>query len=79
MRAWVSPSERLWLIILWFIILIITFGLVNLQSLLDRADGWLVDLAQSDYNSIVVDVSQPFEAAANGGSPALQNLQFRVV
>ena len=79
MRAWVSPSERLWLIILWFIILIITFGLVNLQSLLDRADGWLVDLTQSDYNSIVVDVSQPFEAAGNGGSPALQNLQFRVV
>jgi hypothetical protein len=79
MRQWVSPLTALILILLWLIILIITFGLLNLKSLLNRAGGWLVDLTQTDYNSIVVDTSQPFEAAANGGSPALQTLQFRVV
>lgn len=79
MREWVSPLTRLVLILLWLIIFIITFGLLNLTSLLNRADGWLIDLSQADYNTIVVDTSQPFEAAANGGSPALQTLQFRVV
>jgi len=79
MRQWLSPlCAALWYL-LWLIILIITFGLLNLTSLLDRAGGWLVDLTQTDYNTIVVDTSQPFEAAANGGSPALQTLQFRIV
>jgi hypothetical protein len=79
MRQWVSPLTALLLLLLWLIIFIITFGLLNLTSLLNRAGGWLIDLSQSDYDTIVVDASQPFEAAANSGSPALQTLQFRVV
>jgi hypothetical protein len=79
MRQWVSPLTALVLILLWLIILIITLGLLNLTSLLNRAGGWLIDLSQTDYNTIVVDTSQPFELVADGGSPALQTLQFRVV
>ena len=80
MRQVVSPLTALALILLWLIILIITFGLLNLTYLLDRAGGWLVDLTQTDYNAIVIDTSQPFEAAAAaGGGPALQILQFSVV
>ncbi len=77
MREWVSPATRSLLILLWLLILIFTFGRVNLKSLLNRANGWLVDLSQADYNSRTIDTSQPFEAnAASGGAQTLQTLQF---
>lgn len=79
MREWLSPFMKLLLIFLWLIILIATLGLVNLKSLLNRAGGWLVDLAQAVYNDRTIDVSQPFEAnAASGGTQTLQTLQFSV-
>jgi hypothetical protein len=79
MREWLSPLAKLMLILLWLIILIITLGLLNLKSLLNRAGGWLVDLTQADYNTRTIDVSQPFEAnAAAGGTQSLQTLQFSV-
>ena len=79
MREWISPLLRLLLILLWLIILIITLGTVNLTGLLNRAGGWLVDLAQAEYNSRTIDVSQSFEAnAAAGGTQTLQALQFSV-
>lgn len=79
MREWLSAIEKLILILLWLIILILTFGLLNLTTLLNRAGGWLVDLPQAEYNTRTVDTSQPFEAnAAAGGTQALQTLQFSV-
>ena len=78
MREWLSPLAKLILILIWLIILIITLGAVNLKSLLNRAGGWLVDLSQADYNTRTIDVSQPFEAAAAGGTQTLQTLQFSV-
>lgn len=79
MREWLSPLAKLVLILLWLIILIITLGLLNLKSLLNRAGGWLVDLTQADYNTRTIDISQPFEASlAAGGTQSLQTLQFSV-
>lgn len=79
MREWLPPLAKLLLILLWLIILIITFGRLNLKSLLDRAGGWLVDLTQATYNSRTIDTSQPFEAGlASGGSQSLQTLQFSI-
>lgn len=51
---------------------------MNLQGLRDRAEGWLFDLTQATYNQRTIDVSQPFEAGAAGGSPSLQVLDFQV-
>lgn len=77
MREWLSPLAKLILILIWLIILIITLGLVNLKSLLNRAGGWLVDLAQAEYNTRTIDTSQPFEAnEAAGGTQTVQTLQF---
>ena len=77
MREWISPLFKFILILLWLIILIITLGMVNNKSLLNRAGGWLVDLLQADYNLRTIDTSQPFEAsAAAGGTQTLQTLQF---
>lgn len=78
MREWLTAIEKLILILLWLIILIITFGLLNLTTLLNRAGGWLVDLTQAAYDTRTVDTSQPFEANAAGGTQALQSLQFSV-
>jgi hypothetical protein len=78
MKEWLPALMRLLLFLLWLIILIATLGLLNLQSLLDRANGWLVDLTQTVYDQRTTDTSQPFEAAAAGGAPTLQTLQFQV-
>lgn len=47
----------------------------NDKRLLNRADGWLVDLSHPEYNSRI---NEPFEASASGGTPALQTLQFSI-
>ena len=78
MKEWLSALTKLLLFLLWLIILIITLGMLNVESLLDRANGWLVDLTQAIYDQRTTDVSAPFEAAAAGGAPALQILQFQV-
>src|SRR5262249_43889319 len=78
MREWIPFFLKLLLLLLWLLILIVTFGTVNDKSLLNRADGWLVDLPQPEYNARTNDTSQPFEAGASGGTPALQTLQFSV-
>ena len=79
MRVWVPAWLSLLLFLIWLIVLIITLGFVNLKGLLNASGGWLIDLTQPDYVSKTIDVSQPFEAAAAGGTPVLQTLQFRVV
>ena len=79
MRVWVPAWLSFLLFLLWLIVLIITLGFVNLKGLLNASGGWLIDITQSDYVSKTIDVSQPFEAAAAGGIPILQTLQFRVV
>jgi hypothetical protein len=53
---------------LWLLILIISFGTVNRIDLFDRAQGWLVNLSQSDYNATVIDTSTPAEAASAAGA-----------
>jgi hypothetical protein len=80
MKQWVSPVVAILLIILWILILIITLGTVNLkESLLEKAQGWLLNLAQSNYEQKTIDKSQSWEAAAaSGGSPVLQTLQFSI-
>jgi hypothetical protein len=78
MRLWVPAWLSFLLFLIWLIVLIITLGLVNLKSLLNASGGWLIDITQADYVSKVIDVDQPFEAAAAGGTPVLQTLQFRV-
>lgn len=80
MRAWVPPWLSLLLFLVWLIILIITLGMVDLKKLLNASGGWLIDISQTDYATKTIDVSQPFEAAAAaGGMPVLQTLQFRIV
>jgi hypothetical protein len=69
---------RLLLLLLWLLIFILSLGTVNAEYLLDRADGWLVDLPQADYANRVNDTTQPFETAAAGGTPVLQPLDFEV-
>jgi len=78
MREWIPFFLKLLLLFIWLLILILTFGMVNDKRLLNRAEGWLVDLPQPEYNARTNDISQPFEAAASGGTPALQTLQFSV-
>jgi len=79
MREWLSPLAKWLLILLWLIILIITFGTVNAKNLLLRAGGWLIDLTQVEYNTRTIDTSQAFEAAAaSGGTQTLQVLNFSV-
>lgn len=66
--------------ILWLLILIFSFGTVNRVDLFDRAQGWLVNLSQPDYNAATIDTSTPPEAsAAAGGVPVLCALNFTVV
>jgi len=84
MKRWLSWIEQLILtiiyFIIWLILLIISFGQVNRSDLLDRAQGWLVNMAQSDYNAATIDTSTPAEAAAAaGGSPVLCTLNFQIV
>lgn len=78
LKEWLSLFTRVFLYLLWLIVFIVTFGQVSLQGLLDRANGWLVDLAQTEYEARINDRSQPFEAADAGGTPVLQPLQFQV-
>jgi len=83
MKQWRSWIEQLILgivyFIVWLILLIITFGLVNRFDLLDRAQGWLVNMTQADYNTATIDTSTPPEAAAAaGGSPVLCALNFQI-
>jgi hypothetical protein len=54
--------------ILWLLILIISFGTLNRIDLLERAQGWLVNLSQSDYNAATIDTSTPAEAASAAGA-----------
>jgi hypothetical protein len=79
MREWLPPLLRLLLVLIWLLVLIMTLGLVNLRGIRDRAGGWLMDLFQSEYERRTIDRSRPFEsAAAGGGAPAPQVLQFQV-
>lgn len=82
MKKWRSWLEELILTIVyffvWLIILIFTLGSVNRFDLFDRAKGWLVNLAQSEYNGAVIDTSTPAEAASAGGSPVVCTLDFQV-
>ena len=78
LREWISIFLKFLLLFLWPPIFIFSFGTINDKRLLNRADGWLVDLSQPEYNSRTNDTRQPFEAAASGGTPALQTLQFSV-
>ncbi len=79
MRVWVPAWLSLLLFLIWLIVFIVTLGFVNLKNLLNASGGWLIDIAQTDYETKTIDVDQPFEAAAAGGVPALQTLDFRVV
>jgi len=84
MKQWLSWIEELirtiLYLLLWLIILIITFGTVDRSDLLDRAQGWLVNMAQADYNSTTIDTSTaPEAAAAAGGTPTPCALDFRVM
>jgi len=72
MREWISPFMRLLLIFLWLIILIITFGTVNLEALLDRAGGWLVRLSQPTYDDRTIDSA----CSPTTGAPIVVNTQF---
>ena len=78
MREWVSCWDRFLLLLVWVLVLIFTFGLVNLQHLRLRADGWLIDLDQADYDARTIDTSTPAEAASAGGAPVPITLDFQV-
>lgn len=83
MKRYLGWFERLILTILyflvWLIILIFSLGTVNRFDLFDRAQGWLVNLAQAEYNTATIDTSTPAEAAAaSGGAPVLCTLDFSV-
>jgi hypothetical protein len=83
MKRWLSWIEQLILTIVyflvWLLILILTLGSVNRFDLFERARGWLVNLAQSEYNAATIDVSTPAEAAAAaGGAPVLCTLNFSI-
>jgi hypothetical protein len=83
MKKWRSCLEQLILtivyFIIWLILLIITLGFVNRFDLIDRAQGWLVNLTQSEYNDATIDTSTPAEAASAGGAPFLCALDFQVM
>ena len=83
MKQWLSWIEQLILTIiyyiLWLLILILTLGLVDAHYLLDRAQGWLVNMAQADYDATVIDTSTPGEAAFAGGVPVFCALDFSVL
>jgi hypothetical protein len=74
----VSPLLSFFLILVWLIFFILSFGTMNLEHLLDSAGGWLVNISQASYEAKTNDKSQPFEAGAAGGTPVLQPLQFQV-
>jgi hypothetical protein len=66
--------------IVWLLILLFSFGTVNRIDLFDRAQGWLVNLSQTDYNAATIDTSTATEAsAAAGGAPILCALDFSIV
>ena len=72
MREWLSPITRFILILIWLIILIVTFGMVNRRDLLDRAGGWLIRLSQATYDSRTIDAA----CSPSTGSPIDVNTQF---
>jgi hypothetical protein len=74
----VSPLLAFFLILVWLIVFILSFGTVNLEHLLDTAGGWLVNISQASYEAKTNDKTQPFEAASAGGTPVPQPLQFQV-
>lgn len=76
MRAYVDCGTRISLLLVAAIILLVTLGTADVSSLIDRADGLLVNLGQDNYESIVIDVSEPFEAAAATGSPSPVSISF---
>lgn len=78
LREWIPLFLKFLLLFIWLLIFIFSFGTINDKRLLNRADGWLVDLSQPEYNARTNDTSQPFEAGASGGTPALQTLQLSV-
>jgi hypothetical protein len=84
MKRWLSWIEQLILTIvyflIWLILLILSLGTVNRIDLLERAQGWLVNLTQTEYNAATIDTSTAAEAAAAaGGSPVLCVLNFQIV
>ena len=75
MRRWVPW----WMRIILIFIRIWPFQIPFIVIKWLQIDDWLIDLPQPTYNSWTIDTSQPFEAAAAGGVPALIQLQFQIV
>lgn len=83
MKRWLSWIEELVLsvimFIVWLLLLIFSLGSINRMDLLERAYGWLVNLAQPNYNNVTIDTSTVAEvSAASGGHPVAQVLDIRV-
>ncbi len=76
MRQWVSENHKVILRLLWFLIFISSLGQINRIDLLDRADGYLIDLDQQPYNQYVIDTSEEWEDDMAGGSPTLVDLSI---
>ena len=66
--------------LIWLLILILTLGTVNRVDLLERGQGWLVNLTQSEYQTATRDTSTQAEMnAAGAGAPVLCVLDFGVL
>ena len=60
------------IIIVWYILLIFTFGTIGVEWLIEKlaqAEGWLINLSQESYNGKTIDTSTEAEAAEAGGAP----------
>ena len=78
MRASLGCLTALAYFLLAILIVIATLGLAAslARRLWMKAEGWLVDMTQSEYDGIVVDTSTPSEATLNGGSPVTEPLSI---
>lgn len=75
MKAWVGGIARAALWLAWLLTVVATLGRVRPGWLLDRAEGWLVDLDGRTYDRLVLD---PFVAGSTPipGEPLPRRVRF---
>lgn len=78
MRASIGCLKALGYFVLGVLVLILSLGLASslARRLFMKAGGWLIDMTQSEYEGLVLDVTTPAEAALDGGAPLPEPLSI---
>ncbi|MBN1115417.1 MAG: hypothetical protein JXA66_08755 [Oligoflexia bacterium] len=76
--AQVAPDSSIAaLILVWLLLFILTLGKIGTEWLtfhLNKANGWLIDIAESDYRDVVIDISTEPETKDKNGNAFTHNI-----